>query len=126
LRANFEHNRAFSADARQNQLFAQRKLTMPALGIGGATSVGPIVGEELRHVAPDVRSMQINGTAHCVAEELPEPVTDALLTFSSRAYQATPCGMRVAKRAVELAGGSPCIATYRLCIAMQRPHVSRA
>jgi pimeloyl-ACP methyl ester carboxylesterase len=81
LRAGFEYYRAFPADARQNQAFAQHKLTMPVLGIGGAGSLGPIVGEELRHVALDVRSVQIDGAGHWVAEEQPDAVTDALLGF---------------------------------------------
>lgn len=81
LRAGFEYYRAFPADARQNQLFAQRKLTMPVLGIGGAGSLGPIVGEELSHVALDVQSVQIEGAGHWVAEEQPQTVTDALLKF---------------------------------------------
>ena len=81
LRAGFEYYRAFPADARQNQLFAQHKLTMPVLGIGGAGSLGPIVGEELRHVALDVQSVQIDGAGHWVAEEQPEAVTGALLKF---------------------------------------------
>ncbi|MFM0223468.1 alpha/beta fold hydrolase [Paraburkholderia dipogonis] len=81
LRAGFEYYRAFPADARQNQLFAQHKLTMPVLGIGGAGSLGPIVGEELGHVALDVRSVQIKGAGHWVAEEQPQAVTDALLKF---------------------------------------------
>ncbi|WP_082902792.1 alpha/beta fold hydrolase [Paraburkholderia ginsengiterrae] len=81
LRAGFEYYRAFPADARQNQVFAQRKLTMPVLGIGGAGSLGPIVGEELRHVATNVQSVQIEGAGHWVAEEQPLAVTDALLKF---------------------------------------------
>jgi pimeloyl-ACP methyl ester carboxylesterase len=81
LRAGFEYYRAFPEDARQNRAFAQRKLTMPVLGIGGAGSLGPIVGEELRHVALDVQAVQIDGAGHWVAEEQPEAVTDALLKF---------------------------------------------
>ncbi|HEX7913760.1 MAG TPA: alpha/beta hydrolase [Paraburkholderia sp.] len=81
LRAGFEYYRAFPADARQNQVFAQHKLTMPVLGIGGAGSLGPIVGEELRHVATNVQPVQIEGAGHWVAEEQPQAVTDALLKF---------------------------------------------
>ena len=81
LRAGFEYYRAFPADARQNQAFAQHKLTMPVLGIGGAGSLGPIVGEELRHVALDVQSVQIDSAGHWVAEEQPEAVSEALLKF---------------------------------------------
>lgn len=81
LRAGFEYYRAFPADAKQNQEFAKHKLTMPVLGIGGAGSLGPIVGEELRNVATNVQAVQIQGAGHWVAEEQPDAVTDALLKF---------------------------------------------
>jgi pimeloyl-ACP methyl ester carboxylesterase len=81
LRAGFEYYRAFPADVKQNQAFAKHKLTMPVLGIGGAGSLGPIVGEELRNVATNVQAVQIEGAGHWVAEEQPDAVTDALLKF---------------------------------------------
>ncbi|MGF6772781.1 pimeloyl-ACP methyl ester carboxylesterase [Paraburkholderia sp. GAS199] len=86
LRAGFEYYRAFPADVRQNQEFAKHKLTMPVLGIGGAGSMGPLVGEELRHVADHVQSVEIEGAGHWVAEEQPQAVTDTLLEFLPPAH----------------------------------------
>ncbi|CAN7550458.1 alpha/beta fold hydrolase [Duganella sp. LjRoot269] len=64
-----------------NQEFAKNKLTIPALGIGGAGSFGPIIGEHLKRVANDVRAGQIEGAGHWVAEEQPDATADALLQF---------------------------------------------
>ncbi|WP_341312584.1 hypothetical protein WN982_14030 [Paraburkholderia sp. IMGN_8] len=61
--------------------FAKHKLTMPVLGIGGAGSLRPIVGEALRHVATNVQAVEIQGAGHWVAQEQPDAVTDALLKF---------------------------------------------
>lgn len=44
LRAGFEYCRAFPSDVKANREFAKRKLDMPVLGIGGAGSLGPIIG----------------------------------------------------------------------------------
>ncbi len=81
LRAGFEYYRAFPADVIANRDFAKNKLTMPVLGIGGSGSFGPIIGDHLRHVATDVRSVNIENSGHWVAEEQPEAVVDALLVF---------------------------------------------
>jgi hypothetical protein len=56
LRAGFEYYRAFPEDVKANAEFSKRKLSMPVLGIGGAGSFGPIIGEHLRHVATNVRA----------------------------------------------------------------------
>lgn len=47
-----------------------------SVGLGGAGSFGPMIGENLRHVA-------IEGSGHWVAEELPGVVTEVLLRFFS-------------------------------------------
>ncbi|MBP0594216.1 alpha/beta hydrolase [Paraburkholderia sp. LEh10] len=81
LRAGFEYYRAFPNDVKANQAFARTKLTMPVLGIGGAGSFGPIIGEHLRHVATNVEAVNVQGSGHWVAEEQPAAVTGALLKF---------------------------------------------
>ena len=40
---------------------------MPVLCIGGAGSFGPMIGEHLRHVATDVRAVEIKDSGHWVA-----------------------------------------------------------
>lgn len=81
LRGSFEYYRAFPQDEIANRAFARLPLTIPVLGIGGAGSFGPIIGDHLRHVATDVRAVQIDGAGHWVAEEQPEATTRALLGF---------------------------------------------
>jgi pimeloyl-ACP methyl ester carboxylesterase len=81
LRAGFEYYRAFPEDVRANAEFSKRKLAMPVLGIGGSGSFGPIIGDHLRHVATNVHAVEIENAGHWVAEEQPDAVTEALLSF---------------------------------------------
>ena len=81
LRAGFEYYRAFPSDVIANRSFAKRKLTMPVLGIGGAGSFEPIIGDHLRQVATDVQVVNIENSGHWVAEEQPDTVADTLLDF---------------------------------------------
>jgi pimeloyl-ACP methyl ester carboxylesterase len=85
LRAGFEYYRAFPQDVKANLEFARHKLTMPVLGIGGAGSFGPMIGEHLRHVANNVEAVNVEGSGHWVAEEQPGVVTEALLRCFSAA-----------------------------------------
>ena len=81
LRAGFEYYRAFPEDVKANAEFSKPKLSMPVLGIGGTGSFGPIIGEHLRHVATDVRAVEVRDSGHWVAEEQPDAVASALLEF---------------------------------------------
>jgi pimeloyl-ACP methyl ester carboxylesterase len=81
LRACFEYYRAFPEDVKANTEFSKRKLSMRVLGIGGAGSFGPIIGEHLRRVATDVRAVEIRDSGHWVAEEQPDAVANALIEF---------------------------------------------
>ena len=74
--------RAFPAEVIANRDFAKQKLTMPVLGIGGSGSFGPMIGDHLRQVATDVRTVNIENSGHWVAEEQqPDAVAGALLAF---------------------------------------------
>jgi pimeloyl-ACP methyl ester carboxylesterase len=57
---------------------------MPALAIGGAASYGDHVGNAMKLLADDMRSMVIPGTGHWVAEEAPEELLAALTAFLAR------------------------------------------
>lgn len=81
LRGGFEYYRAFPEDAVANAAFAKTKLTIPVLGIGGDQSFAPIIGDHLRHVAIDVRTVSIKDSGHWVAEERPDQVSAVLLDF---------------------------------------------
>jgi pimeloyl-ACP methyl ester carboxylesterase len=87
MRAGFELYRAFDRDAEDNRSVLQRnrKLTVPVLAVGGATSTsGPLVEEMMREVAEDVGGCRVPGTGHWIAEENPQAFTTALLDFVKR------------------------------------------
>ena len=54
---------------------------MPVLAIGGAASFGEHVGQAMRLVAPDVRSVVIPDTGHFLAEQSPGELLAALEPF---------------------------------------------
>ena len=58
-----------------------RRLPMPVLAIGGASSFGEHVGEAMQLVADDVQSVVIPGTGHFLAEEAPDELLAALTPF---------------------------------------------
>ncbi|MER5604387.1 alpha/beta hydrolase [Streptomyces sp. NPDC002265] len=81
LRGSFGWYRAFEASFAQNEQRKARRLTLPVLAIGGAASVGEGVGNTMRSVADDVRSLVIPDCGHWVAEEAPEEMLTALTAF---------------------------------------------
>lgn len=81
LRALFSYYRAFPVDAEHNQETAQRKLKMPVLAIGGASSLAEQVGETMREVAEDVQSLVIERSGHWIEHERSDQLSDELLQF---------------------------------------------
>ncbi|MBZ9644603.1 alpha/beta hydrolase [Streptomyces sp. PSKA30] len=51
------------------------------LAIGGEHSTGTAPEEDMRKVATDVTGLVIPGSGHFLAEEVPQPLTKALLDF---------------------------------------------
>jgi pimeloyl-ACP methyl ester carboxylesterase len=72
MRAGFAQFTAFSQDATDNKIFAQTKLTMPVLAVGGEKSFGPLQAAIMRHVATDVQEEVVAGSGHWLMEEKPE------------------------------------------------------
>ncbi|WP_405743193.1 alpha/beta hydrolase [Streptomyces sp. NBC_00028] len=56
-------------------------LTIPVLAIGGEYSTGTAPADEMRKVATDVTGVVLPGSGHFLAEEVPVPLTKALLDF---------------------------------------------
>jgi pimeloyl-ACP methyl ester carboxylesterase len=81
LRGSLGWYRAFDATLAQNAQRKSRPLTMPVLAIGGAASWGDRVGEAMKPLADDVRSVVIASAGHWVAEEAPEEMLAALTAF---------------------------------------------
>jgi pimeloyl-ACP methyl ester carboxylesterase len=81
LRGGFEYYRAFPADVRQNQIYAESQLELPVLALGGAASAGPFMTQLMNQVATDVRGGSISSSGHWITEEQPDALTARLLDF---------------------------------------------
>ncbi len=81
LHSSFEWYRALDTTIAQDEKRKTRPLTMPVLAVGGAMSFGEHVGDAMRLVAEDVRSVVIPGTGHFLAEESPEELLAELTPF---------------------------------------------
>jgi len=89
LRAMFEYYRALPTDVADNQEMIARdgKLAVPTLALGGDKSFGRGM-ETLESVglfATDVRGGQIPNSGHWVAEEAPDFIANAFLSFFGEA-----------------------------------------
>jgi pimeloyl-ACP methyl ester carboxylesterase len=82
LHGSFQWYRALDTTIAQNQRrHKQRRLTLPVLAIGGATSAGTGIADMMKLVADDVQSLVIPGAGHWVAEEAPQQMQTTLATF---------------------------------------------
>jgi pimeloyl-ACP methyl ester carboxylesterase len=85
LRGGFEWYRGFPTDEQDNQRFAQTKLPMPVLALGGDESAGPYIGPFMASVAQNVTGGSINGlvpqSGHWLVEQHPNIVLRELLAF---------------------------------------------
>jgi pimeloyl-ACP methyl ester carboxylesterase len=81
LRGSFGWYRALDATLAQNEERKTRRLPMPVLAIGGEASWGEHVGDAMKPLADDVRSVVIPGAGHWVAEEAPDEMLAALTEF---------------------------------------------
>ena len=81
LRGSLGLYRAWDATVAQNETRAKQPLKMPVLSIGGAASWGELVGEAMKPLATDLRSVVIPGTGHWVAEQSPGELLAALTPF---------------------------------------------
>jgi pimeloyl-ACP methyl ester carboxylesterase len=81
LRGSFGFYRAIPTTTAQNQQRKERRLTLPALAIGGAESSGDMVGATMQLVADNVQTVVLAGAGHWVAEQAPEELLAVLTTF---------------------------------------------
>jgi len=61
--------------------FAQTKLTMPVLSIGGQKANGDALGKQVSLVASDVTVVTLPNTGHWLMEENLQGTTDAVMKF---------------------------------------------
>src|SRR6266403_1324118 len=81
MRAGFAQFTAFSQDAKDNRIFAQVKLTMPVLAVGGEKSFGPLQAVIMRHVATNVQEAVVAGSGHWLMEERPAYTVTLIRNF---------------------------------------------
>ena len=82
LRASFEYFRAHQRDVEKTIENRATTLTVPVLALGGA-AVGQFVGDQAADYATDATSAVLP-CGHWIAEEIPDVLTERLLSFLGR------------------------------------------
>ena len=77
----FEQFAAFSQDAKDNKIFAEKKLTMPILALGAEKSFGDQQAAIMRDVGTNVQGGIITGSGHWIMEEQPEQTVSKVRAF---------------------------------------------
>jgi pimeloyl-ACP methyl ester carboxylesterase len=81
MRAAWAYFISFQKAATDFAQFAQTKLPMPVLSIGGDKSLGGFLGEQIKLVASDLSAVIVENSGHWIVEEQREQTADALLKF---------------------------------------------
>ncbi|MEU6401511.1 alpha/beta hydrolase [Streptomyces sp. NPDC046985] len=81
VHGSFGWYEALDTTIAQNKQRATRKLPMPVLGIGGATSQGAAVAKTMKLTANNVQSLVVPGSGHWVQEEAPAQMVAGLNSF---------------------------------------------
>ena len=81
MRAAWAYFVSFPQAAEDFSRFAQNRLTMPVLSIGGEKSLGEFLAQQMKLVASDVNGVVLKNVGHWILEENPKETTDALVKF---------------------------------------------
>ena len=81
MKAGWSYFVSFPQAAKDFAELAKTRLAMPVLTIGGEKSLGQVLGDQAKLVAPDVTVVVLLNTGHWVLEEDPKGTTEALLKF---------------------------------------------
>jgi pimeloyl-ACP methyl ester carboxylesterase len=81
MHAGWAYFVSFQKAAHDFALFAQNKLSMPVLSIGGDKSLGQALGEQAKLVASNATVVVLENSGHWLMEESPQETTAALLKF---------------------------------------------
>ena len=81
MKAGWSYFVSFPRAAKDFAELAKTRLAMPVLTIGGEKSLGQVLGDQTKLVAPDVTVVVLQNTGHWVLEEDPKGTTEALLKF---------------------------------------------
>jgi pimeloyl-ACP methyl ester carboxylesterase len=77
----FEQFAAFTQDAKDNKIFAEKKLNMPILAIGAEKSFGGQQASIMREVGTNVDGGIISGSGHWIMEEQPGQTVTKVRAF---------------------------------------------
>src|SRR6266436_5698950 len=75
MRAGWAYFVSFTQAAKDFEQLSQTKLTMPVLAIGGEKSLGEMLGQQMKLVAPDLTVVVLKDTGHWLLEEQPKETT---------------------------------------------------
>jgi pimeloyl-ACP methyl ester carboxylesterase len=81
MAAGFAYFASFPSTATAFAKLGQTKLTMPVLSIGGAKSLGTVLGGQMRLVATNVKVIILPNSGHWLMEEQPAETMAALTRF---------------------------------------------
>jgi pimeloyl-ACP methyl ester carboxylesterase len=81
MHASFNQFAAFAQDAKDNKVFAEKKLTMPILALGADKSLGDQQAAIVRDVATNVEAGTITDSGHWIMEEQPEQTVKKVKAF---------------------------------------------
>jgi pimeloyl-ACP methyl ester carboxylesterase len=81
MQAGWAYFVSFPQAAKDFAQFAQTKLIMPVLTIGGQKSLGDMLGQQMKLVASNVKTVILKEAGHWILEERPKETTDALVEF---------------------------------------------
>ena len=81
MKAGMEVFRNFDQDAKDNAVFAETKLTMPTLVLGGEKSGGDFLVAQGKMVATNVEGAIIKDSGHWLVDEQPGQVIPKLVAF---------------------------------------------
>jgi pimeloyl-ACP methyl ester carboxylesterase len=82
----FARYRGIEREIAHNTRYAEPPLTVPVLAVGGQRVMGAAVADNLRHAAPHLESVVLDGCGHYVSEERPHELAEHLLRF----FEQTP------------------------------------
>jgi pimeloyl-ACP methyl ester carboxylesterase len=84
MHAAFNQFAAFSQDAKDNKVFAEKKLTMPILALGAEKSFGTQQADIMRLVGSNVEGGIVTNSGHWIMEEQPAQTVQLVRAFLDR------------------------------------------
>ena len=81
MRAGWAYFVSFQQAAQDFAQLSRRKLTMPVLALGGEKANGQLLGDQMKLVATDAKTVVLKDSGHWLMEERPKETMDALMNF---------------------------------------------